>query len=338
MLQACRKVRRTLILGTILGVCLGSISAQNRNTITGFVFDQQRNPVTQASVEVTNEVNQVLQRTKTDGTGKYFFSSLSAGRFTIRVLPFGTNFEEQSQEVEIINFVRPGSSTSENAQKDFYLRLRRVNSPGRFLTGTVFAQEVPAEARKLYEKAISDFESRSNETAMHALLDAVKIFPDYYLAIKRLGLEYIKLQKFDYAQAAYLKAVSINQKSFNGWYGLAYSAYALKKSGMAVEAAQKAAELDPSSVDAALLVGISHRQIKNYSDAEKSLLRAKKLVRGETPDVHWNLALLYANDLRRFREAADELELYLKAKPDAENAEQVKKLITEFRQKAASAS
>ena len=313
-----------------------AVSQNNRNSITGFVFDTGRNPVPQVPVEVLNEVNQVLQRTRTDGSGRFLFTGLSAGRFSIRVVPYGTNFEEQTQEVEIINFVRPGSSTSENAQKDFYLRLRRDIKEASAITGTVFAQNIPQEAQKFYNKAISEFESNRADTGIQELLNALKVFPEYFLALEKLGREYIKQQKYEYARAVFIKTISVNQRSFSGWYGLSYASYALEQPEIAVEAAQNASQLDPSSVDARLILGISFRKAKRYEEAEKSLLQAKKLAKGQFPDVNWNLALLYNHNLKRYKDAADELELYLKAQPDSTNAENIKKLIAELRKKSVS--
>src|SRR5688572_30840705 len=89
-----------LLAIALLMAAAGSSVAQNRNTVTGFVFTPERRPVSNVPVELTNEVYQVLQRTRTDGSGRYFFVGLSSGRFFVKVMPLGTNFEEQSQEVE----------------------------------------------------------------------------------------------------------------------------------------------------------------------------------------------------------------------------------------------
>lgn len=324
-------------LGLILLMAVAVIPAysqNNRNSISGFVFDAQRNPVTQANVELLNEVGQNLARTRTDGGGRYFFGNLSSGRFTIRVLPFGTDFEEQSGDVEIINFVRQGSSTSDSQQKDFVLRSRRRAGDAKAVTGTVFAQDIPDDARKAFEKGVAELDAKRTDTGMELLLKAVKIFPDYYSALERLGREYVNQQKYDYSKAAFLKTVSVNERSFNGWYGLSYSAYALKDPKTGVPAALKAIELDSSSVDAYLMLGLGYRQAKVFPDAEKALLSAKKLANGKKPDVNWNLALLYANDLGRFKDAADELELYLKETTDEAKKDSVRKLIADFRQRA----
>jgi regulator of sirC expression with transglutaminase-like and TPR domain len=49
--------------------------------------------------------------------------------------------------------------------------------------------------------------------------------------------------------------------------------------------------------------------------------------------VHWHLAGLY-NDQKRYAEAAAALELFLKNKPDARDAEKIKQLIAQLKQKA----
>jgi len=45
---------------------------------------------------------------------------------------------------------------------------------------------------------------------------------------------------------------------------------------------------------------------------------------------------LLFNQLKRYKEAADELEIFLKVQPDARDAELIKKLIQKLRQQSAS--
>jgi len=197
------------------------------------------------------------------------------------------------------------------------------------------AQDVPEEAKKAYDRGIAELEAKRTDTGREVLLKAVKIFPDYLMELEKPGREYINQQKYDFARAAFLKAVSVNDRSFNGWYGLSYASYALKEPKTGVPAALRATEIDSSSVDAFLMLGLGYRQAKAFPDAEKALLNAKKLSNGKKPDVNWNLALLYANDMGRFKEAADELEIYLKVTDDESKKETVRKLIADFRQRAA---
>lgn len=302
------------------------------STITGFVFDSERRPITQINVELMNEVNSVLQRMKTDGSGRFLFRGVSQGRFQIRVLPLGTNYEEQTQEVELYGIGASGRPITDNIQKDFYLRLRRSGSASPGGNGTIFVQDIPEKAKTTYQKAISDLEASRVEAGVEGLENALKLFPTYYSALEKLGLIYTTQQKYEKALEVFGKAVIVNPRSFNGWYGLSYSHYALKHSGAAVEAAQKAVSLNSNSEDAILFLGLSLRLAKRYEEAEKSLRQADRITKGLSPDVHWNLALLYAKDLLRFKEAADELELYLKTSPNTPQVDNIKKLIKQYRE------
>src|SRR6266850_603361 len=306
------------------------VSGLSGSTITGFVFDSERRPVAQIPVELINDVNSVLQRMKTDDSGRYIFRVASQGRFQIRVLPLGTNYEEQTQEVELFGVGPSGRPIRDNLQKDFYLRLRQSRSVSA--TGTVFVQEIPEEAKTIYQKALADLEGNRLEAGVAGLENALKLFPTYYLALERLGLLYTTQENYEKALDVLGKAVVVNSRSFNGWYGLSRTHYALKQSEAAVEAARKAVTLNANSENALLFLGLSLRQAKRYDEAEKPLKQADKIAKGLSPDIHWNLALLYAKNLNRFTDAANELELYLKTTRDTTQTENIKKLIKMYRE------
>ena len=299
------------------------------STITGFVFDPQRRPIAQVHVELINDVNGVLQRIRTDVSGRFVFRGVSQGRFQVRVLPLGTIYEDQTQEVELSGMSASGRPIRDTIQKDFYLRLKKS---GPASTGVIFVQEIPEEAETIYQRAVADLGRDRLEDGVAGLESALKIFPDYYLALERLGLIYITQQRYEKAVGVFGKAVAVNPRSFNAWYGLSVSHYSLKQSNAAVEAAQKAVTLNSNSADALLALGVSLRQAKRYEEAEKPLKQADKITKGLSPDVHWNLALLYAKNLNRFSDAANELELYLKTTPDTSQIENIKKLIKKYRE------
>lgn len=321
-----------LVISFFVSQSQAQIPTRNRSTITGYVFDQQRRPVAQIPVELINEVNSVIQRTRTDGSGRFFFGGLPPGRFSIKVLPLGTNLEEQTQEVELSGMGALGRVITEHAQRDFYLKLRRDNTESNTINEAIFVQDVPENARKIYEKAVSDLNGNKFDLGIKGLQNALEIFPTYFLALERLGLIYLNQQKYENAVEILSKMVTVNPRSFNGWYGLSYANYALEKAAAAVEAGERAVSLNPNSINALMILGVSQRQSKEYEKAEKFLLKAKKLDKGKTQDIHWHLALLYAHNLKRYKDAANELELYLKIDPNSPNAENVKKLIKKFRE------
>lgn len=320
------------VAGLLCLVMLFALAASAQtNRITGQVLGAERRPLVDVWVELLNEVNSVLLRQKTTGSGTFQFVGMTGGKYTVLVRPFGTDYEEQSQEVEIVNIVSGGRRTSDAQNVTFYLRTRKSAEKKPTTVGVVFAQEVPPDAKKAYDKAVGEIESNRIEAGIAELENAIGIFPDYYYALDRLGSELLKRQKYDEAKKYFEKATSVNSKSSNSWYGLSFSLYALGKINESIEAAKKAVNISPESVDINLMLGIALRRGRAYSDAEQSLLKAKKLSNGLSADTSWNLALLYVYNIRNYRLAADELENYLKVKPDHPQAERLKRLIQDLR-------
>jgi tetratricopeptide (TPR) repeat protein len=321
-----------------------SANGQGGNTISGHVYGFQRQPIYDANVELLDDLGRLLQRTRTNSTGRYFFAGMPSGRYTVRILPYQTDYEEMELGVEIVNFTRlsgPVTNPNDNVpsvqtgfaneQLDFSLRLRRG------LTGTtaaVFVQEVPAEAKKLFEKAIEDLGNKKQKEGIDGLKAAITAFPKYYYALERLGNEYIGLKYYEAAAILLKEATNINPRSYRGWYGLAYSLNSLKQSSDALDAVQKALEIFPDSAEALLLSGVLMRQNKKFADAEKNLLRAKEVTKVKMPMIHWYLGLLYEYDLKRYDDAARELKLFLKAQPESKDAENIKLKIKQLEEKA----
>lgn len=302
------------------------------NTVSGFVFDLERRPLSQMQVELLNEFNSVLQRMKTDAAGRYLFRGVPSGRLYIRVLPLGSSYEEQIQEIEITNVGALGRRISDNIQKDFYLKIRKNNNSNE-VNSVLFAQEIPPDAKKLYEQGVADLEKENTKDGIAKIESAIAIFPTYFLALERLGLEYLQQQKFEESKKVLMEALNTNPRCFNCLYGICYSNYSLNNFIGTIEYAKKTIEIDRKSSNAFLLLGLSYRATKDYKNAKDSLIEAKKNDK-ENPDINWNLALLYAHNLKQYDDAASELELYLKNSPDLPDKDSIKKLIKQFRDKA----
>ena len=305
--------------------------SQFRSTISGYVFGTSRAPVDQVPVELRNDVNGVIGRTRTDSSGRFIFNGVPSGRLLVTVLPLGTNFEGQTKEVEIAGVGARGQLIPDNPQVDFYLKEKK----GTELAGgneVVFAQEVPEEARRLFRAAISDLDGQRTEQGIGELKQAIEIFPTFFLALERLGAEQLKQERYEDAAKNLSASVSVNSRSFLSWYGLTYANFGLKKWDAVIESAEKALEIEKNSVNTLLLMGISQRNLRKFGEAERSLIRAKKVDEGKTPDLYWNLALLYTYNLKKYQDAADALELYLKANPTIPDTTNVRKLIKQLRE------
>ncbi|MBS1793580.1 MAG: tetratricopeptide repeat protein [Acidobacteria bacterium] len=300
------------------------------NSISGQIWDPYNKPVPNLFVELQNELYSTLSRQRTTSAGYYNFTGITSGSYKIKVLTLGTDYLEQTQDVQVINLVSGGS---DNQYLDFHLRFdpRRIQLGSGGLPEEVFAQEgIPEAAEKLYRKGIDELVDKKREQGLLDLEEAVKLFPTYFNALSRLGQEYVDNKEYRKALPHLIKAIDINQRSFQSFYALGYACYQLNEIPSAIEAARAASIIKPASPNAQLLYGTVLRLNATYDKAEAALLQAQKLAPKPIPQVHWQLALLY-NKLNRNKESADQLELYLKADPNSPDKLKIQETIAKLR-------
>ncbi len=205
------------------------LSPQSLNSIIGHVFDTSRRPVGQVVIELQDDYYASIARTRTSDSGLYAFNNLPYGVYQIKVEPHGTNFESQSRRVQIESMSRSGRS-GQSLQEDFVLVVRSESGrSGTSKPGVIFAQEVPEAARKVYDEAIKVLDSgKSVETGLEMLRKAIGIYPNYYLALERLGMEYVKREQYDRATDVLTKAVGVNPRADQSFYWLGIAEYQLK--------------------------------------------------------------------------------------------------------------
>lgn len=306
---------------------------QGRNSITGFVFAGGRQPISNIYIELLTDTYSTVSRVKTSGSGFYSFRGLASGNYTIKVLPFGTDYEEQTQSISLVNVSAVAGSGSISEQVDFYLKIKKnVNTGPLAAPGVIFAQEIPKDAQKLYEQGVSYLRDKKEKEGFEKLKSALEIFPEYYLALDRLGTEYVVRGYYRPAFVLLTKAVEINPRSFSSTFGLGLAQFRLQQIDLAVENLQRATNLYGESVNAYLWLGIALHQNKKLTQADAALIKANKLSKNESAEVHWQLARLYVEQ-KRYNEAADKLELFLKYSPDSSEAEKTKQTIKQLRQK-----
>lgn len=313
----------------ILIIALVVTLQTNSNSISGHVSNDQRAPLADMRVELLNEVDSVIRTVKTDGSGLFVFRKLSDGTFQVRIQTSGTNYVSQTKRVDL---ARPHGFGAAFEELDFVLMTTNAGAAGK--PGVVFVQEVPEAARKQFQKA-SELLNKSNkrQEAFVALKSAIDLFPQYFDALELLGTEQVKDREYEAAIPALTKALEVNSRSFASAFALGVAQYNVKQTQPAIASLRRAVSLNERSVNANLWLGIALRQTSRPDEAETYLKRADVLADSKLPDAHWQLALLF-NQLKRYKEAADELEVFLKLQPDARDVELIKKLIQRLRQQS----
>lgn len=319
-------------------------AAQGRNAIYGAVFGNGGRPVADVFVELLDDVGSTVARGKTDSSGRFTFGGLADGRFKIRVMPYGTDYLEAVQEVTLYAVSAVQGSGSDRQQVDIQLRLneRALAGPFAMGPGVVFSQEVPETAKRLYEEGVNFLREKKEKEGFASLRKALEIFPDYYLALDRLGAEYAtrgttNRSYYEAGRVLLTKAVEVNPRGYSSFFGLGWTQFNLGLTEEAIENLQRAIALYGKSADTHLWLGKAYKRANKMSDAEKAFKRANELTGGKSAEVHWQMAGLYS-DQKRYKEAADELEQFLKMQPKSADSEKIRTLIKQLRDKAAGAT
>jgi tetratricopeptide (TPR) repeat protein len=311
------------------------------STIQGFIYDKQRNTLPDIDVELLNDYYQMIQRTRSDSSGRYQFNGLRDGRYTVRVLAFRYDYMDQEAPVEIMtqNFMSAGGTQSGGVgffPQDFQLLPKKGGLRDAEL-GVVFAQEIPKEAEAAYKKGLDNLAKKKTTEGVTALMEAVQKYDKYYAALFRLGQEFYINKKYVEAFQYFYQAVKINPKSATSYYymGLSLNKLGKEYNKSAMAALKQAAALAPASQVVFYMLGKVEREEGKFTEAETHLLQAKKLSPVKVAEIHNELYRLYDENLKKYDLAADELELFLKAtKLSEEDQKKVKKSIADLREKA----
>ncbi len=328
----------TISVLTVLsaGTAFASTVSFAASSLQGTVYDKQRNALPDIDIELLNDNYQSLQRTKTDGSGRYYFNGLSDGRFTVRAFAFRYDLADQDIPFEIQTMTVRGTEGVSTVVQDFYLAPKKGSLKESEL-GVVFAQDVPKDAKMLYDLALKDLSGKRDVEGFQGLKKAIELFPTYYNALHRFGVELFIRKQYLESAGVFIQAVEINPKSATSFYYLGYDLYNLgdKYNKAARTATKEALTMAPASLQVLMLMGKIERRDGNFPEAEKHYLLAKKLSANKVPDIHWELALLFGKDMKKYNEAAAELEVYIKLKAgDVAEEQKVRKLIADFRGKA----
>ncbi len=311
--------------------------SNNLNSIHGVVTDEKGQPLDHIRVELLNEVEMSITQAYTTAAGRFFFRNLSQGTFIVRA---HSNAQFDTSSVRVVLYALRNNGGSHQEQVDILMRprpeARRTNIPANM--APAFVQEVPEKARKAYERAVKLFDTDKRfEEGIKTIKEALTIFPEYFLALEKCGVELVKHEQYAPARTYLTRAVEINASGADSLYVLGVANYHLHLWTEATEALKRSLTIAPDSPNNAFAhfyFGLALLKTGKDDEAEPHLKKAYETGGPNIPsDVHMHLAQYYSNK-KRYKESADELEMFLKLTPDARDAESIRNLIRQLRQKA----
>lgn len=326
---------RLAFLAALLGSSSIAVSAFQLGAVTpggGFVvFGRVSLPDGKPArrVPVFIETGTGLKRdTLTNEEGNYEFRGLTTGRFRV----WATNPDIPEQ------YADPAQSDSSRSynnrlQIDVFLRLP-LHKDKDAKPGTISAieasQNVPKPARKAYEQGVKLQKDNQAEKALGAFNQAIELYPEYFQALTERANLLMQQNKLAEAEADFARALKINGKYSPAFRGIGLCQIQQKEFAAAVSNLENAFVLEPNAPMTLMLLGYANLSLNRYEEAKQCLQQALKLGSDSVPRAHIYLAEVFAHD-GSFKEAADEIRAYLKAKPDAPDAASLQKMEADWR-------
>jgi len=264
-----------------------------------------------------------------DSVGNFEFRGVTANSYKVTVPSDHSSYDTTSETIEVYG------TFSRTFIVQIYLKEKDsdvlVKPKGKLLS-VAEMQEVPKPAKKAYELGLKRAKENKPADAAKSFEEAIQQFPDYLLAINKLGEQFVALNQTEDAEKAFLRAINVSGK-----YALARINYGMllvkqKRYPEAISQLEEANRLDAEFPMSHLNLGLALMNLEppDIDRAEKELTKAIESGGKEFSYVRLHLFNL---NLRRntLDKAVVQLEAYLKESPDAPNAPAVREKLGQLK-------
>jgi tetratricopeptide (TPR) repeat protein len=262
----------------------------------------------------------------TDEYGNFVFRGVPPGDFLV-VIDKEQDYEPFSQNVSVI---QPRGMPPQTYYLSIRLELKRRAEAKPGVLNAEFAS-VPKRALDHYNNAAEQAKKKDYQAAIEQLKLAIKEYPTFMMAFNELGVQYLKLNQLESADEAFQSALKITPDAFAALVNRGIANFMMKRYGEAVPIFRKALKKNDQSAVAHYFLGQALANLGLFEEAEKELLVSLELGKEEMKEAHRILAIIYTSRGEK-KQAAGELEAYLKSAPDAPDAEKLKNVIRQLKE------
>jgi Flp pilus assembly protein TadD len=348
--RAPRTAGRALLALVVAALCCGaearaqigvdSTGTGGRHVIQGrLVFPSGRRADTRIKVRLQTQSSGELS-VYADSNGSFGFSSLESGSYTV-VIEGGNDFETVRESIyiepEVTSMVRGISAPpiSRPYTLQVYLQpKRRDAAAAEARPGTLNASlaGVPKPALDLYNKALDAARADDPSKAVELLKGAVAAYPDFPLALSELGMLYLKMKEPGKAADVLREAAKLAPDDYATLFTYGVALFDRQQFSEAESQFRKAAQKSGSSPLPHYYLGVILIKRHELDEAEREMKTAVETGGDQVPAAHKYLGGIYWGK-QQYRQAAEELEAYLKLVPNSEEAPRLRATIKELRSK-----
>jgi tetratricopeptide (TPR) repeat protein len=272
-----------------------------------------------------------------DTNGSFTFGSLAPGNYTV-VVNAGVNYEIARESVVIETELNPagagGSVNGPSRRYSLMISLQlKLDSRAKASVVNAALAEVPDEARRLYEKGLELAGANNPAKAIDNLRAAVSLYPKFPLALTELGVQYLKVGQPSKAISVLESASTISPDAFAPKLNLGIALLETNRFSDAEKQLREALRLNQSVPTAHMYLGVALAGLHNDPEAESELRNAINSGSSQVGLAHKYLGGLYWKQ-HNYRQAADELDTYLRLNPNAQDADRLRATIKDLRSRS----
>jgi tetratricopeptide (TPR) repeat protein len=319
-----RLAKVALVMVTVLATNAGVCNAQRQPTVNSptsvslrliVTIDGDADKAAFATVELMDSVgsSNVMNKRLTDNDGRVTFQTYS-GEHRIRIT--GPNIQDYDGELEI--------ERNEITHLE-RIRVRHARADSRNseqpLGGTVAAVRlnVPAAARKAYQKGAEAMRKQRWQESREFFETAIGKYPQFDLAYDRLGVVQIQLNETVAARQSFSKAVEINPDFAEAYRNLARISLSERKYQEAETLLVKSLSTDSLNLWALATAANAELILHNYNDAIAHARQAHSIPHPGLAGVHI-VAALALEATQQPSQAVKEYQLYLDEDPNGRDS------------------
>jgi len=323
----------TLASAQAVGSTRGLTTGEGSNTIQGRIYFPagEGGKILKVTLESDQDVGG--QSTASDQDGVFRFNSLRPGRYTV-VVAGGKDFQDARESLTI-----DALGSSRVAQVTIQMR-PKIDAANPAFAG------VPQSTLDLYQKGSAAAQKGDSKSAVEYFGKAVTASPNFAIALNDLGSQYLRLLQWSKAEESFDALVKLKPADAGAQLNLGIALYnegvdlmgqqkfedAEKKFNGSETHLREAIRLKLPGPSAHYYLGMMLIKFKAYEEAQKELELAISNGGENLALAHKYLGGVYISTHKN-KEAADELEKYLKLEPKAPEAEKIKASIKDLRSK-----
>lgn len=271
-----------------------------------------------------------------DANGAFNFQSLRPGAYTV-VVEGGDDFETVREQVTIdsdSSLMRGGGGGTFSVPRPYTVQIylqpktSRDAKPKPGVLNAALAG-VPKPAVDLYNKGLEAMRDGHDDKAVEQFTSAVETYHDFPLALSNLGIAYMKLKQPDKALDPLREALKLKPDDYVTLLTYGTALYDLARYNDAEEQLRKAIKKNNAAPSAHYYVGLILLRRHDLDGGEKELKSAVEFG-DELALAHYYLGGVYWAK-HEYKQAADELEAYLRLAPNAGDAAKTRAAIKELR-------